>query len=139
MADSSNVDAAVITKLSGDATLMASLTNGVFADVATPGSTLFAIVSQVDHNDEYMFEGCAYERFLYLVKAVCLGADGTTVKTAAARIHTLLQDVPLTITGYSHMLTRREGRIRYTEVDDADPAIRWQHRGGRYEVLVSPS
>jgi hypothetical protein len=138
MADSSAVDGAVIAKLAGDGTLAALMTDGVFVDVAPNGATKFVIVSQVDHQDDYVFEGSAFEMFLYLVKAVDLSADGSNVKTAAARIHALLQDVALTITGYSHSLTRRQSRVRMTEVDEVDGNIRWQHRGGRYEVVVSP-
>jgi len=129
----------VISKLASDGTLSALLPDGVFVDVAPNGCTKFVIVSQVDHEDDYVFEGSAFERFIYLVKAVDLSADGSNIKTAAARIHTLLQDVSLSISGYSHQLTRRSGRIRMTEVDDVDGNIRWQHRGGRYDVVVSPA
>ena len=139
MADTSEIDAAVIAKLAGDATLLALMTDGVFMDIAPAGKTKFVIVSQSTHADDYVFEGGAFEDVTYLVKAVENSASGLTVKTAAARIHTLLQDVQLTITGYKHCLTRRSERIRYTEVDEVDGNIRWQHRGGRYAVVVSPS
>jgi hypothetical protein len=59
------------------------------------------------------------------------------VKTAAARIHTLLQLGTLTATGYTLMRLARLERVRYTEVDE-DTDARWQHRGGHYEVMVSP-
>lgn len=139
MADTSAVDAAVLAALSGDATLLALMTDGVFWDVAPNGLTKFVIVSQVAHEDENAFSGRTFESILYLVKAVDRSAAGSDVKTAAARIDTLLQDVALTITGYAHSLTRRLERVRYTEVDDIDLNIRWQHRGGRYELFVSPT
>ncbi len=60
------------------------------------------------------------------------------MKAAAARIHALLTDTPLAIAGYSHMLTRREERIRYTQPDPDEPELHWQHRGGRYVVFASP-
>lgn len=139
MADPSSVDAAIVAKLVGDSTLMNILTDGVWIDVAKNGAQRFAIVSLVAHEDGYSFNNSAFEKSIYLVKAVILNASGADVKTAAARIHTLLQDVALTITGYAHSLTRRAERIRYTEVDDINPEIRWQHRGGRYEIFVSPT
>jgi hypothetical protein len=74
---------------------------------------------------------------LYLVKAVGLASTGADVKAAAARIEAVLEDVPLTIPGYVHMVTCREARIRYTEVDAVDDTIRWQHRGGHYRVQAS--
>ena len=84
-----------------------------------------------------MLGGCAYEDALYLVKVVALGS-GVDVKAAAARIHTLLEDQVLTVSGYTHMVMHRESRIRMTEVDQADASIRWQHRGGRYRVQQAP-
>ena len=139
MADSSAVDAAVVAKLSGDATLMAITTDGVFFDVAKSGAQNFVIVSQVAHADDYMFGGEAFEKFTYLVKVVMLTTVGTNVITAAARVQTLLQDVVLTITGYTHAKTVRAERIRYTEVDPGDQDKRWQHRGGLYEVWAVPT
>ena len=142
MADPSEVDAAVVAKLvadTGSGGLMTLMTDGVFIDVAPNGKTKFVIVSLAAHDDEYMFNGCAFEQSLYLVKAVDREESGLTVKAAAIRIQTLLHDVALSIQGYTHMLTRRTARLRFTEVDDIDPNIRWQHRGARYEVLVSPN
>ena len=136
--DPSEVDAAIVATLSGDATLMALLTDGVFVDVSPSGKTAFALVSLISHEDLYIFNGSAFERSIYLIKAVVQSGTGTTAKTAAARIHALLQDVALTITGYAHALTRRVERVRMTEVDDLNQDLRWQHRGGRYELMVSP-
>ncbi len=138
MADASDVDAAIVEKLASDATLMSMMTDGVFIDVSPSGKTKCVIVSLVIHEDHYMFGAEAYERSLYLIKAVEKSSTGTTIKAAAARIHTLMQDVELPIAGYQHMLTQREERVRYTEVDLDDNDARWQHRGGRYAVFVSP-
>jgi hypothetical protein len=41
------------------------------------------------------------------------------------------------VTGYTWMTTHRENRIRQTEVDEVDPTLRWQHRGGQYRVQMS--
>lgn len=137
MADSSEVDAAIAAKLIADATLMAITTDGVFFDEAKQGAQAFVIVSLIEEHDEPMFSGRAFEESLYLVKAVTLGTSGANVKTAAARIDALLDQQPLTVTGYKHTLTRREARVRLTEVDGEDASIRWQHRGGQYRVVVS--
>jgi acyl-coenzyme A thioesterase PaaI-like protein len=138
MADSSDVDAAVIAKLLADPQLMAIVQDGVFFDVAKHGATRFVIVSQMTHEDEYMFGGSAFEAFDYLVKAVVINTSGADVKTAATRIHAVLQDQPLSVTGYSLMRMQRIERVRYTEPDDDNADARWQHRGGRYAVVVSP-
>jgi len=139
MADSSEIDAAVIAKLANDSTLSSLLPDGVYFGVAPSGRTAFVVVSLIIHEDEYVYEGRAYERALYLVKGVANDTSGVNMKAAAARIDVLLQDVPLTITGYTHMLTRREERIRYPETDSAEPDTIWQHRGGQYSVFASPS
>lgn len=137
--DSSEVDAALVSKLLGDSALMAAMPDGVFVDEANPGAQRFVIVSLVDEHDESMFGSRAFEDGLYLVKAVAKSTSGGDVKTAAARIDALLEMGTLTVTGYSLMALRRESRVRQTEVDQIDASIRWQHRGGRYRVTVSPS
>jgi hypothetical protein len=36
------------------------------------------------------------------------------------------------------MVSEREERVVYTEVDPENQDTRWQHRGGRYVVWASP-
>ena len=136
--DASEVDAALSATLVNDATLNALMTDGIYFDLSAHGKTKFVIVKLLDHNDTYMYQGSAYERSVYLVKAVALSSTGADVKAAAARIHTLLQDGALAPVGYSLIVMQRLERVRYTE-SDVDTDARWQHRGGQYEVLVSPS
>jgi hypothetical protein len=136
--DSANVDEAVRALLAADATLAALIPDGVHMDVAPSGKKAFGIVSLVIPRDVPMMGGSAMEENLYLVKAVIRGNNAVNAKAAAARMHVLLEHQPLTITGYSHSLSRRVERVRYQEVDPADSDIRWQHQGGRYEVVVSP-
>jgi hypothetical protein len=136
--DSSEVDAAVMAKLSGDPTLMGILTGGVYWDLASLGLTKFCIVSQLAHEDRYVLTASGlWERFTYLVKGVTQGTSGTEVKKASAQIHALLQGAVLVIPGYSTIDIARVERVRYTEVDETSD-VRWQHRGGHYEVLVAP-
>lgn len=137
MPDSSAIDTALLAKLNGDDTLIALMPNGAHWDEAPAGSTRFVIVSLVDSSDVGQFGGRSYEDALYLVKAVALSTSGGDVKAAAARIDALLENGTLAPTGYTLMTMQRESRVRYTEVDEADAAIRWQHRGGRYQVMVS--
>ena len=138
MADPSEVDEAVVDKLTAASALMAIFTDGVFFDVAPPGKTKFVIVSLIIGQDEDVFdeEDAAIQTRLYLVKAVEKTTSGTNVKTGAALIHAALQKQALAIEGYDHMVTKRVEPVRFTEVDE-DTDERWQHRGGRYEVMVS--
>ncbi len=138
VSDSSALDDALVAYLLADATLQGLMPDGVFWDEARPGATRFVIVSLVDEIDVAEFQRRAYEDALYLVKAVALLSGGGNVKSAAARIDALLEDpTGLAATGYGMMTCHRESRVRITEVDDADPKVRWQHRGGRYRVQAA--
>lgn len=140
MADSSDVDAALSAKLladTGAGGLMTIMTDGVWFDVAPHGKTRFVVISLLNEDDEPMFQGRAFEDALYLVKAVAQETTGVNVKAAAARIDTLLEGGTLSISGYSLMRMTRISRVRYTEVDEQNEDIRWQHRGAHYAVTVS--
>jgi hypothetical protein len=137
--DASDIDAAILATLSGDATLQALAPQGVWFDEAPAGSKAFVIVSLVDERDEEEFGQCAYEDALYAVtfRELKTPNGGSNAKAAAARIHALLEDQPLTVSGYSWMTIHREQRLRQTEVDAVDASIRWNHRGGHYRVMFS--
>jgi hypothetical protein len=138
MPDSAAIDAAIVSKLLADATLMALATDGVYIDEAAQNAKKFVIVSLVDESDAQQFGGRAFEDALYLVKFVELSTTSANAKTAAARIDTLLEQGTLTATGYGLMMMRREARlVPQVEVDEADPSIRWQHRGGHYRIVMS--
>lgn len=140
MPNSAAIDAAIVAKLladTGAGGVMTLLPDGVFFDEAKQGATRFVIVSLVDEFDEAVFGGRAIEDALFLVKAVVQSTTGANADTAAARIDALLEDQPLTASGYTWMTVHREERVRVNEVDDINPAIRWQHRGGRYRVQMS--
>ena len=135
--DSSEIDAAIVAKLLADPALTAMMPDGVFIDAANQDSQRFVIVSLLAEDDVASFGRRAYENATYLVKAVALSTSGGNVKGAAARIDALLEDQPLVAPGYQWMTMHRDERVRYTEVDDADPSIRWQHRGGHYRVQMT--
>jgi hypothetical protein len=137
MADSSDIDAALIALLQADATLTGLLPDGVHMDQAPPNKRKFGIVSLVFGEDRSVFAERAIEDCVFLVKAVVMMTDGANAKAAAARIDVLLESTPLAAAGYTWMTTERLERVRYTEVDSIDATIRWQHRGGRYRVQMS--
>jgi len=135
--DSSAIDNAIVGVLLADATLAGLMPDGVYFGVAAPKAQRFVIVSVIEATDEPVLGSRGYEDVLYMIKAVALERTGADVKAAAHRIDQLLEDQPLTIPGYVHMVTCREGRFRYPEVDEVDDTIRWQHRGGNYRVQAS--
>lgn len=142
MSDSSEIEAALVAKLQGDATLAAQAQSGqfVFMDEAPAGASRFVIVSLVDEHDVPVFEGRGFEDAVYLVVARELSTVPVkNIKAAAARIDALLEMGTLTIPGYGLMVMRRVERVRMTEVDEVDSSLRWQHRGGRYQVMAAPA
>lgn len=138
MADSSDVDAAIGALLGTDAALRALLPDGVFIDVALPDSRKYVVITLMHHDDVYVFQETGWELFTYLIKAVDLNANGTTVKHAAARIFALMMQAQLTPPGYAQMRIARTSYRRWVEVDQST-GLRWQQRGGLYEVWMEPT
>lgn len=137
---SGNIDAALISKLAGDATLTSLAPGGVYREVAPLGvAEPYVIVQLMNHRDEYQLaRGQAFEDSTYMVKAVQASTSGSAVQAAADRIQALLHNGSLTITGYRLTDLERIERIAYVEIDD-DRDRRYQHRGGLYQVLVEPA
>jgi Protein of unknown function (DUF3168) len=135
---STAIDAAVMSKLQGDATLTGLAPGGVYPDVApedTPDP--FVIVTLQAHEDVHeLTRLSAFEVPRYLVKAVGLGTDAADAVAAYARIHALLQGQTLTISGFTWMDTARESRVKYVE---RDGPVYWQHVGGIYRVEACPA
>src|SRR5262245_29631199 len=125
--DSSLVEDALLALLLGDAALTTLLPDGMWWDVAGEGPTRFGIVSLISHADVPALGGRAWEDYLFLVKAVMLNASSSQIRSAAYRIDQLLNDQPLVVAGFGCMAMFREARIRYTENDADNAAIRWLH------------
>jgi len=83
MADSSDIDNALIAKLGSDSALLALMPNGVYWGSAPPNSTRFVIVSLIDESDEQMLQQRSHEDAVYLVKAVGLSTANPDMKAAA--------------------------------------------------------
>ena len=139
MADSGDIDAALVAKLAGDATLAALMQSGafVFMDEAPTGSQKFVIVKLVNEEDVGRFGSRSHEDALFLVEARMLSTAAGNIKAAAARIDALLEGGTLTAAGYALMTLHREGRTRDTEVDAVDASIKFYRRGGEYRVVMS--
>jgi len=138
--DPNQVDGAVVGALAGDPTLAGLLPNGVFWDLAPVGSTAFVIVSlSTSRGINELADGITARTFVYLVKAVARGTSSAPTAAADARIQAILDrgSLDLSAAGCSLMVARWIDRIRYTENVSASEI--WQHRGGRYEITVTPA
>jgi len=135
--DTSEIDAALVALLQADATLRGYMPDGVFFALAPAGARRFVLVDLLDGQSVPVLGSCGYEDKLYSVQAVGLSSTSPNMKAAAARIHDLLEDQPLTIPGYGFMAMFGESPIRYEEIDDVDKTIRWSHRGRQYRVTAA--
>ncbi|HEY6360534.1 MAG TPA: LamG domain-containing protein [Vicinamibacterales bacterium] len=148
MADTSDIDAALVMKLQNDAQLLAVMPNGVYMDQGPADSTRLVLVTQTSAEDTNGFDGRAFEELRYQVKAVALAdpriasavaAANSAVRTAAARIDVVLHRQDLAATGYRSMLVERERRVRNGDPDMTAPGdVFWYYRGGVYYVAMSP-
>ena len=132
----SAVDTALMSKLQSAPAVTAAAPGGVYPIVAPPGvAEPFIVVQMMAHEDEYETDNGHMEIGRYLVKAVGKGSNSVAVSAAEQAIHAALQDQPLTVPGYTHMLCHREERMPPSV--DVDGPILWQSRGGIYAVWVS--
>lgn len=138
MPRSSDIDAALIGYLAGDAELTAAMPDGVWMNQGPPNLRNFVLVAIGDHTDTAKFGARAIEDTVYWIQAVSFGTSRGPAKTAAARIDALLENHPLTVAEYGWMMTAREGRIDETEPDETDESIVWQHIGGKYRIQMTP-
>ena len=141
MIDPNEIDRAIVGVLSADPTLAGLLPGGVYWDLAPIGTTAFAIVGlSTSRGLAELNDGTTARTFVYLVKAVAHGTSSSPTAAADARIQALLDHGSLTLSaaaGCSLMVMRWIDRVRYTESTTASEI--WQHRGGRYEVTVTPT
>ena len=138
MIDASAVETALMGRLASDPELAALLPDGVFFDLARDGATMFVIVSlSASRVLPEINDGETFRALIYLVKAVARGADADPIVAAEHRIHALLDHATLDLpgSGGALMTIRWIDRLRYTERAGAET---WQHRGARYELIVTP-
>lgn len=141
---SHEITIALYNRLAADATLRTMLPDGVWLEVALPGlngavRTRFALLSLVPMVSRTVaeFGRRAYEDRLYVVKAVTRDLSPLTANNAAKRIGDLIEDVNVPAVGYTWMTTHCLNPIEDQQLDDADPKLAWQHRGGYYRVQYS--
>lgn len=138
--DSGAVDAAIVGVLQADGALKTLMPDGVFFNLAAPGSTRFVLVGVFDEADEWVFGHRATESTLYFVKAVGFSRNArlADMKAAAFRIDALLDGATLTVPGFASVDCVREKREPTDTVPDPlDPSVFWFHFGGHYRVLVA--
>lgn len=130
------VTAALYSKLSSDGTLTGMLagTTAVYQGVAPAGAaTPFVVFDTQAAVDTYVLGGRATEDYLFLVKAITKGRSAARAGTIADRVDAVLTDGTLSVSGQNHLYLRREGQIRYEEIDQGDT---YWHVGGQFRIVV---
>lgn len=137
--DRSAIDKAVIVLLASDATLLANMTNGIYRDEAPPWATAFVILSVEQADEIGVFNKTGFVDRLYLIEPRARVGAGGDVDAAAARIHTLLHDQPLTVAGYTYMAMYMdaEATTAKTERDALDESFQFNKHGALYRVQMS--
>lgn len=129
------VDAALMARLSGDATLVALATGGVHRLVApirvlTP-HVVFGKQSGVP---SYTHTLTASREMLYLVKAVAPGLSSDISGQIDERCRTLLQDHALVVSGFTTLYLRWDSDVDYIEEYQGET---WTHEGALYRLEIT--
>ncbi len=129
------LDAAIRTRLSGDATLVALATGGIHRFVIPDATANPAVVfGQQSGVPEYTHTREAVKSLLYLVKGVSKSLSPDIAAQIDARCRTLLQDVALTVAGYTTIYCRYDSDIEFIEEING---VVWQHVGALYRVELT--
>lgn len=113
-------DEAIYARLTGDGTLTAMLgggaTGGVHNTEAPHDDNVsladfpVLVYQYLDTTDDYVLSGPATEVLPYLFKAAARESDNATVHAILDRVHVLLQDHVLAVSGYTTLFLRRMSR-----------------------------
>jgi len=110
---------------------------GVYRFIAPQTATApFVIFNEMSGVDYWTFNDRERKSLTYQVKVVATGHSGSVVSAANDRFDTLLNDVPLTLTGWSCKRIRRESDVEYIEDDDGKL---YTHAGGIFRIDVEPT
>ncbi len=132
----SALDDALYAKLSGDATLMALVPGGVHNLVARKPGYPFLVFQKVSCTPSYTLTQIIRETYVYQIRCIGKGATSkATLESALLRVQALLNRQPLTVTGYTHWITEREGDIADVAELDEDGEVLIQV-GATYRIEV---
>lgn len=124
--------------LSADATLTGLGVTGVHEQVVThtdpPQEPPYLVLQLSDAPDRYTMGRRVLLDEFWNVKAVDRSASAKRAGEIADRIYALLNLQPLTVTGLSTLIVRREQSFAYQEID---AGLVYHHAGGRYRVEVA--
>lgn len=127
-------------KLAGDTTLNALLgtppsgwSKSIFYETAPQSAPFpYVIFNKQSGTPSYAMSGSPMENDIYLVKGVDRSDSADGVENISDRLHALLTDSSLTISGRTHLYLRRESDVDYSEVVDG---VTYRHSGSLYRLV----
>lgn len=133
----SAIDQALVSRLSSDAVLTTAAPGGVWWELAPQDAAVpYIVITLAEDIDEQVFRGTAYQVAQYAIEAMDDNPSSDGVTTAYDRIHVLMQDPALMITGYTLLKCIRRRRYR-SVIEDGDQRV--QQLGGIYELWAQPT
>jgi hypothetical protein len=131
------IKTALVSRLTGDSTLTTLLGGTAVYDTLAPQNHAlpYVVFQKQDGRREYTMGQRVWDTQLYVIKGVTDGASGVLGGSVAARIDSLLDDAPLTISGQTNHVLRHRRDIEYLEPLDGGNRVR--HQGAIYEVVIA--
>lgn len=140
LANSSNIENAILARLGGDPILLSLMPNGAYYGIAPARMTRYVTVALEGSDDVAAFGRRVQEDLRVRVVAVGLSSalpSADVMDDAAHRIDELLEDEPIAVDGFTWATIYRMGRIRETDRDFGNPELVWYLRGGIYRVVYA--
>ena len=133
------VRAALWSKLSGDATLIALLSGpgAIHHRIIPQGGALPAVVlSRLAGTPEWMFDSAHIQSDVWLIKGVSKGSSSSVAEDIAARVDALLTDAVFAVTGRVLLAVYREMDVDFEELTSGEL---YHHVGANYRVQTQPA
>lgn len=110
---------------------------GVYRMYAPQTATLpYVVFNEQAGVNDWTFNALGWRSCVYQVKAVGQGHSGSVIATASDRLDTILNDVTLSLTGWTCKRLRRESDIEYAEESEG---VLYHHVGGLYRIDIAPT
>jgi hypothetical protein len=98
------------------------------------GTAPYVVFNEQAGVTAWTFNAQGWRSTVYQVQAVNSGHSGSVALAMSDRFDTLLNDKPLTLSGYTCHRIRREADVEYTEESEG---VLYHHVGGLYRIDFS--
>jgi hypothetical protein len=96
----------------------------------------YILFNQQSDVASHTFSGIEQESSLYQIKVVDEGLSASRAANIIAAVSALLEDKPLTMTGWRTVRIRKDSGVEYVEIDEGRT---FQHYGALFRIDVAPT